>query len=50
MGLRALKMEFLVNGKTPVVENTAAESSAEDPEIGLGMIGMKCQNTKDLKF
>lgn len=30
-------MEFMVNGKIPVVENTAAESSAEDPETGLGM-------------
>lgn len=40
MGFRALEAEFLVNSKIPVVENTVAESSTEDPETGLGMTGM----------
>lgn len=41
VGFRALKMEFLVNGEPLVVENAAAESSAEDPETGLGTVGME---------
>lgn len=40
VGFRALEAEFLVNSKMPVVENTVAESSTEDPETGLGMTGM----------
>lgn len=39
-------MEFMVNGKISIVENTAAESSAEDPETGLGMTGTEQQYTR----
>lgn len=34
-------MEFLANGEALVVENAAAESSAEDPETGLVTVGME---------
>lgn len=50
VGFRALKLGFLVNGEALVVENAAAESSAEDPETGLVSVGMEWQYTKDLKF
>lgn len=46
VGFRALKMELLVNGEAPVVENAAAESSAEDPETGLGTVGMEWQSQR----